>query len=72
MFTNGLLVGEILPVALTIPLLLPLVGNSWRASFLVWAAPVALIALVILLLAPRDTPVQAQGRSNGGRTGAIR
>jgi CP family cyanate transporter-like MFS transporter len=52
-FTNGLLVGEILPVALTIPLVLPWLNNSWRESFLVWAAPVALIALVILLLAPR-------------------
>jgi CP family cyanate transporter-like MFS transporter len=57
-FTNGLLVGEILPVALTIPLLLPLLSDSWRASFMVWAAPVALIALVILLFAPRDTPAQ--------------
>jgi len=52
-FTNGLLVGEILPVALTIPLLLPLIGNSWRASFVIWAVPVALIALVIMAFAPR-------------------
>jgi CP family cyanate transporter-like MFS transporter len=52
-FTNGLLVGEILPVALTIPLLLPLVGDSWRESFIVWAVPVALIGLIILLLAQR-------------------
>ena len=29
--------------------------DSWRASFVVWAVPVALIALVILLLAPRQT-----------------
>ncbi len=52
-FTNGLLVGEIIPVALTIPVVLPQVGESWRASFVVWAIPVALIALVIWLLAPR-------------------
>jgi CP family cyanate transporter-like MFS transporter len=52
-FTNGLLVGEIIPVALTIPVLLPQVGDSWRVSFVVWAVPVALIALVIWLLAPR-------------------
>src|ERR1043165_5841195 len=52
-FTNGLLVGEILPVALTIPVALPLVGESWRASFVVWAIPVALIAAVIMMLAPR-------------------
>ncbi len=39
LFTNGLLVGEILPVALTIPLVLPLLHDSWRASFILWAVP---------------------------------
>jgi CP family cyanate transporter-like MFS transporter len=53
LFTNGLLVGEILPVALTIPVVLPWLHDSWRESFLLWAIPVALIALVISLLAPR-------------------
>src|SRR3954469_11313564 len=58
-FTNGLLVGEILPVALTIPFLLPLVGNSWRESFVIWAIPVALIGLVIMMVAPaRAAPVR--------------
>ena len=52
-FTNGLLVGEILPVALTIPVVLPLLQNSWRASFMLWAVPVVVIALVIMLAAPR-------------------
>ena len=65
-FTNGLLVGEILPVALTIPLLLPLFHDSWRASFVVWAVPVALIAFVIIVLAPRSSvpaqPSQAAQR----------
>src|SRR3954467_4108418 len=55
-FTNGLLVGEILPVALTIPVLLPLLHESWRGTFLVWALPVALIAFVIMMLAPRPPP----------------
>src|SRR4030095_6861273 len=53
-FTNGLLVGEILPVALTIPLVLPLLGDSWRASFLLWALPVVLIALTLIVFAPRE------------------
>jgi MFS transporter, CP family, cyanate transporter len=66
LFTNGLLVGEILPVALTIPVVLPLLGNSWRASFVLWAVPVALIALVILLSAPRP-PVSEQARKNAQR-----
>jgi len=58
-FTNGLLVGEILPVALTIPVLLPLLDNSWRESFVVWAVPVALIGFVLMALAPR-APAPAQ------------
>jgi CP family cyanate transporter-like MFS transporter len=51
--TNGILVGVMLGPALTIPLVLPLVGQSWRLDFVAWAAPVLLTALLILLLAPR-------------------
>ena len=43
-YTNGLIVGEILPSALTIPLLLPIIGRSWQWSFVVWGVPVAIIA----------------------------
>ena len=39
-YANGLLVGEALPAALTIPLVLPWVGGSWPASFAVWSVPV--------------------------------
>jgi MFS transporter, CP family, cyanate transporter len=55
-YTNGLLVGEILPVALTLPLVMPLTGDSWRWSFVVWGALCAVIALIILPLAPRAQP----------------
>jgi CP family cyanate transporter-like MFS transporter len=65
-FTNGLLVGEILPVSLTIPVVLPLFDNSWRASFVVWAVPVALIALVIMLSAPR-APASTQTQKSAQR-----
>jgi len=51
-YTNGLLVGEILPVALMLPLVLPLVGGSWQWGFVAWSIPVAVIAILILLLAP--------------------
>jgi CP family cyanate transporter-like MFS transporter len=54
-YANGLLVGEILPVALMIPLVLPLLGSSWRLGFVAWAVPVVAIALVIVALAPRKT-----------------
>jgi CP family cyanate transporter-like MFS transporter len=51
-YTNGLLVGETLPVAFTLLLVLPLVG-SWRWGFVVWGVPCILIAFAILLFAPR-------------------
>src|SRR5262249_58677314 len=35
LYTNGLLVGETLAVLLTIPVVLPLAGNSWRSAFLI-------------------------------------
>ena len=66
LFTNGLLIGEILPVALTIPLVLPLLHESWRATFVVWAIPVVLIAVVLMVFAPRP-PVSEQARKNAQR-----
>ena len=36
-YTNGLLIGEILPAALTIPLVLPLLRQSWQWDFVFWA-----------------------------------
>jgi CP family cyanate transporter-like MFS transporter len=51
-YTTGLLIGEILAAALTIPLVLPLVDGSWRLSFVFWSVPVLLTALFIGLVAP--------------------
>jgi MFS transporter, CP family, cyanate transporter len=50
---NGLLVGETIPVMLTIPLVLPLVNHSWRAALVIWSLPLLMIALLAGLLAPR-------------------
>jgi MFS transporter, CP family, cyanate transporter len=59
-YTNGLLVGEILAVSLTVPLVLPLVGNRWELGLAVWAIPVLATALLVLAfgrrLAPNDHP----------------
>ena len=52
-YTNGLLIGEVIPVALMLPLVLPLVHNSWQWGFVIWSVPVAIIAVVVLLAAPR-------------------
>ena len=53
-YTNGLLVGEILPAALTIPLVLPMLHQSWQWSFVFWAVPVAIIAAIIMTFAPKS------------------
>jgi len=55
-YTNGLLIGEILPVALMLPLVLPLVGGHWQWGFVVWSVPVAIIAILVMVFAPDDTP----------------
>jgi CP family cyanate transporter-like MFS transporter len=52
-YTNGLLIGEIAPVALMLPLVLPLVGGSWQWGFVFWSGPVAIIAFIVMLMAPR-------------------
>jgi CP family cyanate transporter-like MFS transporter len=55
-YTNGLLVGEIIPVGLSIPFVLPLVRQSWRLDFAVWSVPVlATVLLVWLGTRQRDT-----------------
>lgn len=51
-YTNGLLVGEILPVMLTTALVLPLSHGDWRWTFVWWSAPVWLVALLVYRLAP--------------------
>lgn len=53
-YTNGLLIGEILPVALTLPLVLPYIAGSWQWGFVAWSVPVAVIAGLVALLAPRQ------------------
>ncbi|HXX84037.1 MAG TPA: MFS transporter [Casimicrobiaceae bacterium] len=40
-YTNGLLVGEVFPTLLTIPLVLSLLGGSWRLSLVFWSVPIA-------------------------------
>ena len=66
LYTNGLLVGEIIPVMLTLPLLLPLLDNSWRWSLAVWGIPVVAIALATKAWAPSAPPAAAPAA--GGRS----
>jgi CP family cyanate transporter-like MFS transporter len=64
-YTNGLLIGEILPVALMLPLVLPMVGGRWQWGFVSWSVPVVVIAGLVVVLAPR--PVSTSGSSMARR-----
>ena len=48
-FSNGLLIGEILPAALTVPWVLALTGGSWEWALAFWSAPVVLTAVAVFL-----------------------
>ena len=65
LYSNGLLVAETLAVMLTIPVVLPLVDNSWRRSLAVWGAPLLLIALLTAALAPRSKHSGAKAFATG-------
>jgi MFS transporter, CP family, cyanate transporter len=56
-YTNGVLIGTTSTAVLTIPLVLPAVGGSWRWALVAWTVPVAAAALVLALWAPRPPPV---------------
>ncbi len=53
-YSNGMVMGAILPPVLTIPLVLPLVGGSWRFNFFVWAVPAIFISIVFFLMSPKE------------------
>jgi CP family cyanate transporter-like MFS transporter len=65
LYTNGLLVGETLAVMLTIPVVLPLVNNSWRWALAIWGVPLIVIALMTALLAPATGAQKTQAPTSG-------
>ncbi len=75
-YTSGMLMGAMFPPVLTIPLVLPLVGGSWRLDLALWAVPALLIAPVFFLLSPKSATRSAgaatRSAAGGGRISAIR
>ena len=51
-YANGLLMGEIVAAALTVPLILPLVGGHWEPALAAWSLPVLLTAVVVATRTP--------------------
>lgn len=59
-YSNGLMMGQLLPTLVTLPLLLPWLHGNWRLSLAMWSGPVALTAVIVTLLAPRPNSTPAQ------------
>jgi len=61
-YTNGLLLGELIPVAWVPDPVLPVLGGGWRASLAVWALPVLATALLVAVLGRRPQPMAGAAR----------
>lgn len=48
-YMNGMLVGEFIGGGITLPILMPLMDNSWRATLLAWSLPGLLVAAAVYL-----------------------
>jgi CP family cyanate transporter-like MFS transporter len=57
--TNGMLMGVTFVSALSIPLVLPAVGGSWRQDLLVWCVPGLVTVALFIFAAPRTRPDNA-------------
>jgi CP family cyanate transporter-like MFS transporter len=62
-----MLIGSMFSAALTIPLVLPLVGGSWRLDLVFWALLALLIVPVFLLLSPKADTLPGSTTKIGGR-----
>ena len=51
--TNGMLMGVTFTAALSIPVVLPLVGQNWRYDLLIWSVPGLVTTLLYIVAAPR-------------------
>jgi len=65
--TNGMLLGAALGPMLTIAVVLPLAGQSWRLDLLLWAVPVLATALLFTALAPHSRRPADTGGETVGR-----
>nr|WP_282562550.1 MFS transporter [Marinobacter panjinensis] len=48
-YMNGMLMGEFIGAGITLPVLMPLLDNSWRATLLAWSLPGLLVAAALFL-----------------------
>ncbi len=62
-YMNGMLMGEVLSAGLTLPVIMPLVADSWRLALWVWSLPGLLVALAVAtVFRSRDRTSRDTGR----------
>src|SRR5580704_2931969 len=67
-YTSGMLMGSMFSTVFTIPVVLPLLGGSWRRDLIAWAALSLAIAPAFYLLSPKDPhPTLPRMRGREGR-----
>lgn len=64
-YTNGLIMGEIIPVATMLPFVLPYFSENWRPALGVWAVPLIAAAVTVAIFAPKSTTIVA-GKASAG------
>ncbi len=53
-YTNGLIFGEIIPVATMLSLVLPYYGGNWRPALGIWASFLIVTAVTVAMFAPKS------------------
>jgi MFS transporter, CP family, cyanate transporter len=66
-YTSGMLMGAMFSTVLTIPLVLPMAGGSWRLDLALWAVPAILIVPAFFLLSPKTDKRPGAATAIGGR-----
>lgn len=64
-YTNGLIIGEIIPVAMMLSVVLPWFDGNWRPALGVWSVPLIAIATAVAILAPKAAAHAVSNHSGG-------
>lgn len=65
-YSNGLVLGCIFPVMMTLPLTMPFVGNRWQLDLVAWSIPVIVVLLFIAVASRGEPkPLPKTSTSNG-------
>ena len=64
-YTNGLIMGEIIPVAMMLSVVLPFFDGNWRPALGVWSFPLIAAAVAVAILTPKAAAHAVSNHSGG-------